>query len=100
MKKILIIIILITLNFIAFYYLTAYTNINTTFEEISMNLIASIIFMPIGGLIAAYFRYTTILNKGINIPFKKVFIDTCINGYLVFQIIILFIIIMVYFELR
>ena len=100
MKKIIIIIILLSLNFIVFYYLTEYTSINTTFEEITLNLIASIIVIPFGALMAAYYQYAAILSRGRYIAFKKVYKSVCLNVFIFFYAIILLIAIMVYFKLK
>lgn len=83
LKKIILIVLLFIANFFSFYYLTEYVGINTTFSEITMNLVISLICIPIGSLLAAYYNYNIRLTmKRVYIPFKQIYQDICLKVYI------------------
>ena len=83
MKKILLIILLFGTNLGAYYYLTEYVGINSTFEEIVKNFIAMMIFTPIGTFIPAYsIYYNRLATQRVYIPYKQIYLKTLLNIYI------------------
>ncbi len=101
MKKILLIIILIALNFISYYSLTEKIGINATYDEISTSLIASIIVIPLFSLFPAIFIYLLKLNiQKTFVPFKKIYLNLYLNLSLGFYSIMILIAVLTYFKVK
>ncbi len=99
MKKIILVIFLICLNFIVFYWLTENIGINITFEEISTSLFTSIVVIPIGCLIPAFFLYTFKLYfQKIYVSFQKVHQFFYLNTALVFYLAMLLVALLTYLK--
>ncbi len=85
MKKVLILLILIALNFIVYYFLTEKIGINATYIEIVTLLITTIIGIPLCSLVPAFINYKKKLQiHHTYIPFKKIYWNIYVNTSLAF----------------
>ncbi len=90
MKKTILIILLIILNFGIFYYLTKYGEVGVAYGEMVNILIASMIAIPFVSLIPACFIYILKLKlQRIFIPFKKIYLNFYFRCSVIFYTILL-----------
>lgn len=101
MKKVILLVVLVTLNFIIYHYLTEHIGINATYEEISLSLIASIISIPLFSTIPALFIYLLKLNlQKVFIPYKKIYLNLYLNVSIALYSIMLLVALLVYLKMK
>lgn len=89
---------LLIINFVI-YYLISNKEVEFTFEEISISLVATIIAFPILTVIPALFIYILKLYvQRVFIPFKNIYLKLLLNLLIAIYSILIVVAILIYFR--
>lgn len=98
-KKFLLIFVLVTLNFLVYYYLTEIDAINLTYQEIVTVLTVSLIAIPIVSLLPALFIFLLRLKfQKTDAFFKKIYLNLFLNTSIAFYASMMGIGVLLYFK--
>jgi hypothetical protein len=101
MKKPGYMIILFAINFVIYYYLIKYNEVNITYEEILMTLVASSIVIPLFTFIPALFSYfLNLMIHKVYVPFKRIYLNIYLTVSIAFYATMILIALLVYFKVK
>ncbi|RZK11008.1 MAG: hypothetical protein EOO46_08390 [Flavobacterium sp.] len=103
MKKLLLPLLLFVLNLMAYFYLTEYVGINSTFEEMATILVIMIIIIPLGVLPIAGMQYYFKRSNPqlLNVTtFKEIFIQLYLLFLSIIYAMMLSIAVMIYIKMQ
>ena len=100
MKKTILVIFSIALNFILFYFLSAYDFLSVSYEEVTMMLISASILIPLMCFLPSGIKYAADLRlRKPLVSFKNIYKDILFKSYMLIFSIMILIALMIYFKI-